>query len=42
MIRDDLYEEVETLNNDGYRVLAIAYKEFPAANETLMSAMSRN
>jgi Mg2+-importing ATPase len=34
MIRDDLYEEVETLNNDGYRVLAIAYKEFPAANET--------
>ncbi len=30
MIRDDLNEEVETLNNNGYRVLAIAYKEYPA------------
>jgi len=28
MIQNDLYEEVEDLNNDGYRVLAIAYKEF--------------
>lgn len=33
MIRDDLYEEVEELNNNGYRVLAIAYKDFPAAKE---------
>jgi Mg2+-importing ATPase len=33
MIRDDLYEEVETLNNNGYRVLAIAYKDFPATKE---------
>ncbi len=33
MIRDDLYEEVEDLNNNGYRVLAIAYKDFPAAKE---------
>ncbi len=29
MIRDDLYEEVEELNNDGYRVLGLAYREFP-------------
>ena len=29
MIRDDLFEEVESLNSDGYRVLAIAYREFP-------------
>ena len=33
MIRNDLYEEVETLNNNGYRVLAIAYKEFPSSKE---------
>lgn len=33
MIRDDLYEEVEDLNNNGYRVLAIAYKDFPATKE---------
>ncbi|HED37891.1 MAG TPA: magnesium-translocating P-type ATPase, partial [Ignavibacteria bacterium] len=30
MMHDDLYEEVETLNNNGYRVLAIAYREFPS------------
>ena len=34
MIRDDLYEEVEALNNDGYRVLAIAYREFAADKES--------
>lgn len=34
MIRDDLYEEVETLNNNGYRVLAIAYRDYPATKET--------
>ena len=34
MIHDDLYEEVESLNNNGYRVLAIAYKDFPALKET--------
>ena len=33
MIRNDLYEEVETLNNNGYRVLALAYKEFPSSKE---------
>ncbi len=29
MLRDDLFEEVERLNKDGYRVLGIAYREFP-------------
>jgi Mg2+-importing ATPase len=29
MIRDDLFEEVARLNNEGYRCLAIAYREFP-------------
>jgi Mg2+-importing ATPase len=29
MTRDDLFEEVARLNNDGHRVLAIAYREFP-------------
>ncbi|HVO66000.1 MAG TPA: magnesium-translocating P-type ATPase [Syntrophales bacterium] len=28
MIRDDLVEEVSRLNNEGYRCLAIAYREF--------------
>lgn len=31
MIKDDLYEEVELLNSNGYRVLAIAYREFPSS-----------
>jgi Mg2+-importing ATPase len=30
MTRDDLFEEVARLNNDGHRVLAIAYREFPS------------
>ena len=30
MIRDDLFEEVAGLNSNGYRVLAIAYNEFPS------------
>ncbi len=29
MIRDNLFEEVDNLNRDGFRVLAIAYREFP-------------
>ena len=29
MIRDDLFAEVARLNNEGYRCLAIAYREFP-------------
>ena len=28
MIRDNLFEEVDKLNRDGFRVLAIAYREF--------------
>jgi P-type Mg2+ transporter len=34
MMHYDLYEEVETLNNNGYRVLAIAYRDFPAVKNT--------
>ena len=30
MIRGDLFEEVEKLNRDGFRVLGIAYREFPS------------
>ncbi len=29
MIREDLFEEVDRLNREGYRVLGIAYREFP-------------
>jgi Mg2+-importing ATPase len=29
MIRADLFEDVELLNRDGFRVLGIAYREFP-------------
>ncbi|MCL5270733.1 MAG: magnesium-translocating P-type ATPase [bacterium] len=38
MIRDDLYEEVEGLNEDGYRVLGIAYREFPREKTTFTVA----
>ncbi len=29
MIRDDLFDEVAELNRDGFRVLAVAYREYP-------------
>ncbi|HET6420147.1 MAG TPA: magnesium-translocating P-type ATPase [Geobacteraceae bacterium] len=29
LIREDLFEEVDSLNKDGFRVLGIAYREFP-------------
>lgn len=32
MIHADLFEEVEKLNRDGFRVLGIAYREFPQSN----------
>jgi P-type Mg2+ transporter len=38
MIHDDLYEEVEDLNNEGYRVLAIAYREFPKTKKVFTTA----
>ncbi len=34
MIRENLFEEVERLNKDGYRVLGIAYREFPLDRKT--------
>ena len=38
MIREDLFEEVERLNKDGYRVLGIAYREFPRTRRTFTMA----
>ncbi len=34
LMREDLFEEVERLNRDGYRVLGIAYREFPRERTT--------
>ncbi|GAK56816.1 magnesium-transporting ATPase, E1-E2 family [Candidatus Vecturithrix granuli] len=34
MIRGELFEEVEKLNRDGFRVLGIAYREFPCEKTT--------
>ncbi len=33
LIKNDLLEEYETLSRDGYRVLAIAYREFPQTKQ---------
>ncbi len=38
MIKSDLMEEFATLSADGYRVLAIAYREFPKDREVFSSA----
>ena len=38
MIREDLFEEVERLNKDGFRVLGIAYREFPREKTTFTVA----
>lgn len=38
MLQHDLYEDVEDLNNDGYRVLAIAYREFSKETKTFTVA----
>jgi Mg2+-importing ATPase len=42
MIRDDLREEVEGLNEDGYRVLGIAYREFERAKTSFAVADESN
>jgi Mg2+-importing ATPase len=34
LIRADLFEDVEALNRDGFRVLGIAYREFPREKTT--------
>ncbi|MCX7856543.1 MAG: magnesium-translocating P-type ATPase [Deltaproteobacteria bacterium] len=34
LIRADLFEDVEELNRDGFRVLGIAYREFPREKKT--------
>lgn len=38
MIRADLFEEVEQLNKDGFRVLGIAYREFPQSKRIFTTA----
>ncbi len=38
MIRADLFEEVERLNGDGFRVLGLAYREFPRDRKTFTTA----
>jgi len=38
LIKDDLLEEYEDLSNDGYRVLGIAYREFPKTTQTFSVA----
>jgi P-type Mg2+ transporter len=38
MIRADLFEEVERLNRDGFRVLGIAYREFPQSRRIFTTA----
>jgi len=41
MIQADLFEEVENLNRDGFRVLGIAYREFPKT-KTVFSVEDEN
>ena len=38
MLKRDLLEEYESLSADGYRVLALAYKDFPRTKEVFSSA----
>src|SRR5208337_79157 len=38
MIRADLFEEVEGFNRDGFRVLGIAYREFPRDKRAFTTA----
>jgi Mg2+-importing ATPase len=42
MIRDNLFEEVDRLNKDGFRVLGVAYREFPRKKATFSPADERN
>src|SRR2546427_12428693 len=38
MLKQDLLEEYEALSRDGYRVVAIAYREFPRTKEIFSAA----
>ena len=38
LIKDDLLEEYEELSRDGYRVLGIAYREFPQSKQVFSVA----
>ena len=42
LIKDDLLEEYEELSRDGYRVLGIAYREFPQSKQVFSVADERD
>ena len=42
MIRDNLFEEVDRLNKDGFRVLGVAYQEFPREKAIFATTDERN
>jgi len=42
LIKNDLLEEYEALSSDGYRVLAIAYREFPQSRQVFSVADERD
>jgi len=42
LIKDDLLEEFEELSRDGYRVLGIAYREFPQSKQVFSVADERD
>ncbi len=42
VVRNDILEEYERLSTEGYRVLAVAYREFPDKKETFVSADESN
>ncbi len=42
VVRNDILEEYERLSTEGYRVLAVAYREFPEKKETFVTADEAN
>jgi Mg2+-importing ATPase len=42
MVKNDLVEEYQDLSSEGYRVLAVAYKEFPKTEETFSASHEAN
>ena len=42
VVRNDILEEYERLSSEGYRVLAVAYREFPEKKETFVTADEAN
>ena len=42
VVRNDILEEYERLSTEGYRVLAVAFREFPEKKETFVTADETN